>query len=158
MTLSSTMAISLASSCSDASASTASRASASGIAAPEERPRFRSLSAGILGERELLGRVRVLLAPEGEEGLRVDGPADGAQPVHPRMAAAAEADQQRQAGDAGTAVVDDERGAGETRLRADPAEAAIAAHDRSAVAAIAAPVMLLARVAGRAEAASGEPG
>jgi hypothetical protein len=74
------------------------------------------------------------------------------------MAAAAEADEQRQAGDARTAMVNHERGGGKTRLRADPAEAAVAADHRGAVAAIAAPVMLLARVAGRAEPTAGEPG
>ena len=143
---------------SSASASSASRASASGIAGRDERLRFRRHTARIEGDRELLGRSRVLLAPEREKSLGVDGPADRAQPVDTGMAAAAEADQQRQARDAGAAMVNDERGGGKAGLRADPAEAAIPADDRSPMAAIAAPVMLLARIAGGAEAASGQPG
>jgi hypothetical protein len=67
------MPISLASSRSAASASTASRASVSGIgiAAGEERPRLGSDDPGVEGERELFGGARVLLAPESEEGFRV---------------------------------------------------------------------------------------
>ncbi len=114
---------------------------------------MRPPGARIESERELLGGLRMLLAPEGEEGLGVDGPTDRAQPVDTRMAAAAEADEKRQARDAGPAMVHDQRRRGQTGLRAHPTEAAIAADDRRPVAAIAAPVMLLARVAGRAEAA-----
>jgi hypothetical protein len=66
---------------------------------------LRPPGARIESERELLGGLRVLLAPEREEGLGVDRPANRAQPVDTRMAAAAEADEQRQARDAGPAMV-----------------------------------------------------
>jgi hypothetical protein len=36
----------------------------------------------IENERKLLGRLWVLLAPEGEKGLRVDGTADSSQAMH----------------------------------------------------------------------------
>jgi hypothetical protein len=103
------------------------------------------------GERELLGGSRVLLAPESEEGLRVDGPADDAQPVDAGVATPAEADQQRQAGDAGAAMVHDQGRGGKTGLRSHPAEGAIAAEHGRPVAPIAAPVMLFAGVAGGAD-------
>jgi hypothetical protein len=100
-------------------------------------------------EGELLGGGRMLLAPQLEESWRVEAP-DHPQPVHPGMAGAAERDQPRQTRAPGAAVMDDQRSGRQARRGADATEAAVARDYRGPQAGIAAPVMLLAGVAGRA--------
>ena len=103
-------------------------------------------------EGQLLGRGRVLLAPELEEARWIEAP-DHRQPMHPGMAGAAERHQQGQTRAPWAAVMDNQRSGRQARRGADATEAAVARDHRRPEAAIATPVMLLAGVAGRAQTA-----
>lgn len=96
----------------------------------------------------------MLLPPELEEGGWVDLP-DHFEPVHASVAGPAEGNQPGEAGAAGTAMMDDQGRRAEAVGSTEAAQPAVAGDDRGAEAGIEAPVMLLAGVAGCAQAAPG---
>jgi hypothetical protein len=103
-------------------------------------------------KRQLLGGLRMLLAPQFEEGCRVDA-LHHLEPVHPSMAGPAERDQPRETRAAGVAMMNNEGRRTVAGCSTEAAEPAIAGNHRSAETGIVAPVMLLAGIAGGAEAA-----